>query len=147
MYGKTIPLLCMFGPQFLINFLWRVCITSWNNVTLLLILFRNFTYLFKWFRFLVTSELHWIMEIVETCELRMEVTLHNGHILLTLFFKLSNFLIMLIFLIMLRLLLLWYVCIKYGNNVTVTFHICSAEWQIHNYNITCFDTITNFKWH
>ena len=67
------------------------------------------------------------MEIVETCELRMEVMLSNGHILVKLFFKLTNFLIMLIFLIMLRLRLLWYFCIKYGNNVTVTFHICSAE--------------------
>ena len=39
------------------------------------ILFHNFTYLFKWFCFLVTSELRSIMEIIETCELRMEVTL------------------------------------------------------------------------
>ena len=134
----------MFCIHFWVTFVWYVCITSWNNVTamfrfrLLLgrdfityfILFHNFTYLFKWFRFLMTSELRWIMEIVETCELRMEVKLSNGHILVTLFFKLTNFLIMLIFLIMLRLRLLWYVCIKYGNNVTITFHICSAEWQI-----------------
>ena len=66
------------------------------------------------------------MEIVETCELRMEVTLENGHILVTLFFKLANFLKMLIFLIMLRLRLLCYVCIKYEDNVTITFHICSV---------------------
>ena len=66
------------------------------------------------------------MEIVETCELRMEVTLSNGHILVKLFFKLTNFLIRLIFLIMLRLRLLWYVCIEYGDNVTIIFHICSA---------------------
>ena len=66
------------------------------------------------------------MEIVETCELRMEVMLSNGHILVKLFFKLTNFLIMLIFLRMLRLRLLWYVSIKYGDNVTITFHICSA---------------------
>ena len=65
------------------------------------------------------------MEIVETCELCMDVTLKNGHIVVTLFFKLTNF-DMLIFLIMLRLRLLWYVCIKYGDNVTITFHICSA---------------------
>ena len=73
--------------SFLSYFLWYVWIRSWNNVTavfrfrLLLgrkfityfILFHNFTYLFKWFHFLMTSELR--MEIVETCELRMEVKL------------------------------------------------------------------------
>ena len=88
--------------SFLDYFLWYIRITSWNNFTATLlfrlllrrnfityfILFHNLTYLLKWFRFLMTSELRWIMEIVETCELRM----------------------------MLRLRLLWYVCIKYGNN-------------------------------
>ena len=120
--------------------LWYVCITSWNNVTtkfrfrLLLgrnfityfILFCNFIYLFKWFRFLMTSELRWIVEIVEMCELRMEVTLQNGHSSVKLYFKLANFLIMLIFLIMLGLRLLWYASIKHGDNVTIAFHICSA---------------------
>ena len=65
------------------------------------------------------------MEIVETCELCMEVMLKNGHIVVALFFKLTNF-DMLIFLIMLRLCLLWYVCNKYGDNVAITFHIYSA---------------------
>ena len=59
------------------------------------------------------------MEAVETCELCMEVTFCR--ILVTLFFKLTNFLIMLIFLIMLRLHLMSYVCIKYGDNVTIYF--------------------------
>ena len=66
-----VQLLCVFGPHFWITFLRYVCITSLNNVTatfrfcLLLrcnfvtyfILFNNFTYLFKWFRFLMKSEL------------------------------------------------------------------------------------------
>ena len=30
-------------------------------------------------------------------------------------------------LIMLRSQLLWYVCIKYGNNVTITLHMCSSK--------------------
>ena len=66
------------------------------------------------------------METVEPCELCMEVTLYNGHNLVTLFFKLTNFLIMLILLMILKLSLLWYVYIKYGDNATITFHICSA---------------------
>ena len=114
--------------SFSIIFLWYVCIKSWNNVTatfrfrLLLrrnfityfILFNNFTYFFKWFRFLMTLELRWITEIVETGELCMEVTLWNGKILVTLFFKLTNFLIMLVFLIMLRLRLL---CFMFALNM------------------------------
>ena len=55
----------------------------------------------------------------------MKVTLQNGHILVTLFFNFTKCLVMLIFLIILRLLLLWYVCIKYGDNA-VTFHIYLA---------------------
>ena len=129
----------MLGCHFWVTFLWYVCIT-WNNVTatfrfcLLLgrnfiayfILLHNFTYLFEWFHFLMMSELRWIIEIVKMCELRMEVTLWNSHILVAFFFfELTNFLKMLIFLIMLRLRLLWYVCIKY-EDVTITFHICSV---------------------
>ena len=45
------------------------------------------------------------MEIVGACVLCMEVTLLKGHFLVTLFFYLTNFLKVLIFLIMLRLYL------------------------------------------
>ena len=55
-----------------------------------------------------------------------QVTLKNDHILVTLFFKLANFLIMLRFLIILISYLLRYVCIKYGYYVAITFHIYSA---------------------
>ena len=84
-YGNTIQLLWVFGPHFWINFLWNVCLTYWNNGTVTfrfcLLLRRIFSchnysiYLFKWFRFLMASELRCIIEIVETCELRIEVTL------------------------------------------------------------------------
>ena len=53
--------------------------------------------------------------------------------------------IILIFLIMLRLRLLWNACIKYGNNVTYVFIEASNSLKRHNYVIACFDTITNFK--
>ena len=51
---------------------------------------------------------------------------------------------------MLRLCLLWYVCIEYGNNISITFHSyllsrVTNSLKRHSYNITCFDTITNFK--
>ena len=66
------------------------------------------------------------MEAVETCELCMEVTFCR--ILVTLFFKLTNFLIMLIFLIMLRIHLMSYVGIKYGDQIKYynLFHVYSA---------------------
>ena len=35
-----------------------------------------------------------------------------------------------LFLIMLRLCLLWYVCIKYGDNVKIMFRICSTYGRI-----------------
>ena len=118
MYENTIQLLCVFGRHFWFTFLRYVCITYWNNVTVTfrfrLLLRRNFLrhnctiYLFKWFHFLMTLELHWIMENVEPCELCIEVTLWNGHILVTLIFKVANFLIILLFLIMVRSHLCWY---------------------------------------
>ena len=48
----------------------------------------------------------------------------------SLFFELTNFLIMLIFLITLRSRLLWYICFKYENNVTIMLHTCSSKWLI-----------------
>ena len=69
-YGKTIQLLCAFGPHFWITFLSCLCIKSQNNVTatflfaLLLernfifffILFCKFTHWFQWFCFFMTSD-------------------------------------------------------------------------------------------
>ena len=90
------------------------------------ILFHNSTNLFNWF---------WFFENVR-------ITLNYGNswnVWITygsyvikwsyfsyIIFMLTNFLIKLIFLIMLRLRFLWYVYIKYGDNVTITFRICSA---------------------
>ena len=43
---------------------------------------------------------------------------------------------MLIFLIMLRLRLLWYVCIKYGDNVTITFYLTlKSVFLLGDFNI------------
>ena len=43
---------------------------------------------------------------------------------------------------------MWYVCITYGNNVTIMFCFCSSLWRIfllhHNYAIYLFDVVTFF---
>ena len=66
------------------------------------------------------------------------------------FFFLTNFLIIFKFLVMLSLRLLRYVSLDMENsfnNVSYLFRIVTNSLKHHNYIITCFDTITNFKWH
>ena len=90
------------------------------------ILFHNSTNLFNWFSFFENVRItlnygnSWNVWITYgSCVIKWS---YFSYII----FMLTNFLIKLIFLIILRLRFLWYVYIKYGDNVTITFRICSA---------------------
>ena len=91
---------------------WYVCITYWNYFRLPLPLRHNYViYLFKvffWWRHNYV-ELRKLLECLN-CVWKL---CYKMVILVALFFYFTNFLMMLIFLIMLPLL--WYVCTKYGN--------------------------------
>ena len=73
-YARKYDTILRVGSSFWITFLWYICITCWNKVTVRLSLWRTFIasklrYLFfQMITFLMTSELCWIMETVETCE-------------------------------------------------------------------------------
>ena len=118
-YGNTIQLFCVLSPHFWITFLWYVCIKYWNNVT------ATVSFCVSLWHFITTqlrylfaqrSTFWWRQNYVELSKLLERVTC-----VWKLRYKWSVFSWSLSF---------WFVCIKYGNNVKITLHICSSKWRI-----------------
>ena len=116
-YGNTIQLFCVLGPHFWITFLWYVCINIEITLQLWLAFVCHCDILLRHnYVFAQRSTFWWRQNYVELSKLLERVTC-----VWKLRYKWSVFSWSLSF---------WFVCIKYGNNVKITLHICSSKWRI-----------------